>query len=61
VRHELGENGPLSDSLLKRILDTNFGGRDRDRAVERSPAFKLLDELRGLLVVHALHSELKMH
>ena len=48
-------------SLQQRILDLNFRGRDRDRAVERSPAFEFLHQLRCLLVVDALHAELKMH
>src|SRR5262245_13297128 len=48
-------------STLKFIFDMNLWGRDRDRAVERSPAFELLHEQPRLLVLDALHSKLNTY
>jgi hypothetical protein len=46
---------------LKSILDMNVWGRDRDRAVERSPALEFLDELFCVVVGHAFHPEPEAH
>jgi len=43
--------------LLDPVFDDGVRGRDRDRAVERSPALERLDELTGLLVGHPPEDE----
>ena len=48
-------------STLNRILDMNVWGRDRDRAVERSPALEFLDELFCVVVSYPFHPEAEAH
>jgi hypothetical protein len=46
-------------SALKYVSYVDFWGRDRDRTVERSPAFERLHQLPGLWVRDSLHRELE--
>jgi hypothetical protein len=46
---------------LEQVFDMNVWGRDRDRAIERSPGLELLDEFLCALVKNSLHSELQAH
>jgi len=46
-------------SRNRNVLDLHIRGRDRDRAIERSPAFEFLDQQLCVRVVHSLQLELK--
>src|SRR5262245_47620053 len=48
-------------STLNHVLHMDPLGRDRDRAVERSPAFELFHQLPGVLVIDTLHAKLETH
>src|SRR5215467_13412132 len=45
--------------LLKPVLDHHFRGRDRDRAIQGSPAFEGIQQLLCLLVVDSAHFKIK--
>lgn len=49
-----GQNNP---STLNHIFHFNIRGRDRDRAVQRSPALECLNELLRTLICNSLHLE----
>lgn len=46
-------------SVLDRVLHVNIRGRDRDRAVQRSPALEGLHQLAGAFVAGSLQAKLQ--
>ncbi len=48
-------------SILEYVFDMNLWGRDRDRAVQRSPALEFLDELFCGSIADPLHFEVEAH
>src|SRR4051812_39526383 len=55
-RYHYLEYRPL---VAERVADTNLGGRDRDRAVQRSTSLEGLDECRGARVVRPPQGEVE--
>jgi hypothetical protein len=51
----------LGLSTVDHVFDVDLRGRDRDRAVKRSPAFEFLHELFGVAIGDAFHLELEAH
>ena|SRR5215471_2132579 len=53
--------GCLAVASLDLVLDFHIRGRDRDRAVQRSPALEGLHQLPRFVVTHTGHAKLQAH